>query len=283
MGKVPTLDDLYTELKEFEVVRGISKKRLVKLLEKVNTAKGGEIFKETIAKGLPPKSGRESYIRELVPNALERMLTPKLTDDEKVNMRDFGEIICVKANQEIAQRMPPTSGRAGYTVMGNSLQPDSGKWKKIILGENVYLDENNENIVLAQADGLPKVAGSLVYIDNVFQTKGVNVATGNINFDGSIVVNGDITEKMQVVAKGDITVNGFIESAHVEAGGDIIVTQGASGKLQTLDCTFIAGGNIYIGHAQGISIKVNNDLIIDKQLAYSFILHIDHHDVARPW
>lgn len=269
MGNLPSNDDIFSILAKHEVVRGISKKRIQRLLDKASNTKGGRHFTDLVAKGLPPKMGKDSYIVGLIPNALERMLSPKLTDKEKVDMRDFGDIICVQENQAIAKRMPPTEGRAGFSVIGKELVSELGKWKKINLGKLAYIKDGQENIVFAKTSGLPKVSNAKVDVDDVFVSKGVNVATGNINFDGSIIINGDITEKMQVIAKGDVTINGFVESAHIEAGGNIIVTQGASGKLQNQDCTFIAGGTLFIGHAQGVSIQANSDLIIDKQLAYS--------------
>jgi uncharacterized protein (DUF342 family) len=281
MGDIPSVDDIFNILANHEVVRGISKKRIKNLIDKTAKAEGGRHFSDLVAKGLPPRMGKDSYIKALIPDALERMLTPKITDDEKVNMRDFGEIICVKANQTIAQRMPPTTGRAGFTVIGKELPSEPGNWKQINLGEHAYIEETQENLVLAKIAGLPKVSNAKVDVDNVFVSKGVNVATGNINFDGSIIINGDITEKMQVVAKGDVTVNGFVESAYIEAGGNIIITQGASGKLQNVDCEFKSGGSIYVGHAQGVSIHANGDLIVDKQLAYSNVSCKGHITVGK--
>jgi uncharacterized protein (DUF342 family) len=281
MGDIPSVDDIFAILANHEVVRGISKKRIKNLLDKTAKAEGGRHFSDLVAKGLPPRMGKDSYIKALIPDALERMLTPKITDAEKVNMRDFGEIICVKANQAIAQRMPPTTGRAGFTVIGKELPSEPGNWKQINLGEQAYIEETQENIVLAKIAGLPKVSNAKVDVDNVFVSKGVNVATGNINFDGSIIINGDITEKMQVVAKGDVTVNGFVESAYIEAGGNIIITLGASGKLQNADCEFKSGGSIYVGHAQGVNIQANGDLIVDKQLAYSNVCCKGHITVGK--
>ena len=281
MGDIPSVDDIFAILATHEVVRGISKKRIKNLLEKTAKAEGGRHFSDLVAKGLPPRMGKDSYIKRLIPDALERMLTPKVTDEEKVNMRDFGEIICVKATQAIAQRMPPTKGRAGYAVIGKEIPSEPGKWKQINLGEHAYIDETHENLILAKIAGLPKVSNAKVDVDNVFVSKGVNVATGNINFDGSIIINGDITEKMQVIAKGDVTVNGFVESAYIEAGGNIIITLGASGKLQNVDCEFKSGGSIYLGHAQGVSIQANGDLIVDKQLAYSNVSCKGHITIGK--
>lgn len=271
MGQMPTLKDIYTILERNEVRKGISHKRISKLIENASQAKGGLKFTRIIAKGLPPRSGKDSYIKSLYPNALERVLTPKYSADKKIDMRDYGDILCVQMHQAFARRMPPSNGRKGFTVTGDVLTAEQGKWRKIHHGKQAYIDENDENLVLAKITGLPKVNSNKIDIDDVFTTKGVNVATGNIDFQGSVIVNGDITEKMRLVASGDITIDGFVESAYVKAGGNIVVLQGASGKLQHNDCQFDAGGNVYLGHAQGVSIQAGNDLIVDKQLAYSHV------------
>jgi hypothetical protein len=106
-------------------------------------------------------------------------------------------------------------------------------------------------------------------VDNTFQTKGVNVGTGNIDYDGAIIVNGDVTESMQVIAKGDITINGFVESATIRAGGDIIITEGAMGKMNEEDCKLHAQGSIFVQHGQGLDIVAGKNFNVRKQLAYS--------------
>lgn len=271
MGNLPTRDEIYATLQQHNISRGISSKRIDKLINTISHQEGGKRFMDTVAKGLNARSGKNSYIQSLVPCALERVLTPKYAEDDKIDMRDFGDILCVKKNDSIARRQPPSKGRSGFTVTGRIIPAEPGKWNPIKLGDNVFIDTADENLVLANIAGLPKVSNSKIEVDNVYVVDGVNIATGNIHFDGSVIVNGDINEKMRVIATGDVTVNGFVESAVIETGGDIIITQGASGKLQNLDCTFKAKGSVYIGHAQGISIDTNKDLIVDKQLAYSHV------------
>jgi uncharacterized protein (DUF342 family) len=34
-----------------------------------------------------------------------------------------------------------------------------------------------------------------MWVDDIFNSRGVNVAIGNIDYDGSVLVNGDVTEK----------------------------------------------------------------------------------------
>jgi uncharacterized protein (DUF342 family) len=86
---------------------------------------------------------------------------------------------------------------------------------------------------------------------------------------------GDVTEKMNIVATGDVTINGFVESAAISAGGDIIITEGAMGKANDSNTVYStvlkAKGSVHIQHGQGIDISCNGDVSIGRQLAYSRI------------
>ncbi len=270
MGKTPSIQEVFKILKQHEIIRGISTKRITELLQQANHSEPGLHYSNIVARGLPCRWGKHSRTKIIIESALQRILAPKETD-EKVDMRDFGEIYCVNADQILAKRMPPTNGRSGFTVTNKKIPTEPGTWLDIKLGRNAYIDENDNNIVRAKIAGLPQIAASGVGVSDVLVSKGVNVATGHINFDGSIIINGDVTEKMRVVAQGDVTVNGFVESAYIEAGGDVIITQGASGKLQEIDCEIVAQGSAFFQHAQGINVRIKGNLNVGKQLAYSRI------------
>lgn len=270
-GLTPNAAQLKEILISNGVIRGISDKSIKQLLRIILDSGPGMVRGRIVAKGLPPKNGKDSKVQAIVPNVLDRVLAPK-QEDEKVDMRDFGEIICVEKNAAVAKRLAPTSGRSGFTVLGEIIPPTAGQWKKIKLGNNVYISPKDENLVLAKLTGLPKFANGKVSVDDVLVTRGVNVATGNIKYAGAVIVNGDVTEKMRIQCDGDITVNGFVESAYIESGGDIIITQGATGRIQDEDCQLIAKGNIYLAHGQGLHIKTGYNLNVAKQLAYSKVI-----------
>lgn len=268
-GAIPSVKCLFKILNDMSVHRGIGTKRLRMILNQVTDAQPGQVFTLTVARGLPPKMGKDSKIKALVPNVIDRILAPQADGDGKVDMRDFGELLCVEPNQAVAKRLPPGLGRTGFTVTGEPLAAQPGKWKKIRLGENVYIPEEQENQVLAKLSGLPKFSGGVISVDDVFVSKGVNVATGNIKYSGAVIVNGDVTENMKIVATGDVTIDGFVESAYIESGGDIVITQGATGKMQDIDCQLIAAGTIFLEHGQGVHMHAGKQINVIKQLAYS--------------
>ena len=274
-GKLPTVESLTKELDILGIKRGISKKNINCLVEQCAQALPGEIFEKIIAKGLPPKVGKSSQLKPLVQNALDRVLTPQKVGSNRVNMRNLGDIICVKKGTELLRRMPPTVGRNGYTVGGDVIKAKSGEWIKFSPGDGTVVSDTDENLLLSDITGLPKFLEQKMWVDNIFTCKGVNVRTGNIKYDGSILVNGDVTENMEVFASGDVTINGFVESATIHAGGDIIITEGAMGKVNVnttqYSTNLTSKGSVHIQHGQGLDINCNGSVTVGKQLAYSRI------------
>jgi uncharacterized protein (DUF342 family) len=86
---------------------------------------------------------------------------------------------------------------------------------------------------------------------------------------------------MRVVATGDITVSGFVESAFLDAGGDITITSGVIGKKQDVEnnniseikmsTTINAKGKVFAKHCQYVEINSQSDVIIENQLMHSVV------------
>lgn len=274
-GALPTYIELKKEASRANIIRGLSEKRIRKLMSEAAKAQPGEVVDGLVAKGLPPRNGRNSRSKTMVQNALERILRPQHIEGDKVDMRDLGEIMCVKPGQALLKRLPPTPGRAGFNITGHPLPPEPGEWIEIYEGKGTRIDANDHNSLIADISGMPKFNEGQMSVDNTYICKGVNVGTGNIKYAGAVLVNGDVTEKMRIEAVGDVTINGFVESAYIKSGGDIIITQGASGKvhedLKDYSTRLEAQGSVFIQHGQGLDIVCKGDVSLGKQLAYSRI------------
>lgn len=274
-GKLPIVSALLKELKTSGIKRGISKKRLTNIVELSQQAQPGEVFEELVAKGLPPRTGKSSKLKPLVQNALERILKPQTVGTARVDMRNLGAIICVKKGAELLRRMPPTDGRNGFSVGGEIINAKSGDWIKFRPGDGTVISDHDENLLLADIAGMPKFKDQKMWVDDIFICKGVNVGTGNVDYDGSVLVNGDVTEKMLIHATGDVTINGFVESATIHAGGDIIITEGAMGKVNDsateYSTSLTSKGSVHVQHGQGLDINCKGNVTVGRQLAYSRI------------
>lgn len=272
-GRMPNATTIRNLAYKARIKRGIGMRHIQKLLDEAECAPPGKVFECVIAKGLPPRNGKNSRFIPLVPNALERVLKPQTDDSDKTDLRNLGDIICVKKGVPVLRRTPPTEGRAGFDVRGSVLTPTPGDWLEFKMGKNTEVSREDDNILVSTLSGMPKYRELVMNIDETFICNGVNVGSGHVTYDGAILVNGDVAEKMIVKATKDITINGFVESATIEAGGDIIITEGAMGKVTDNDngygCTLIAGGSIHVQHGQGLDIKARENITVGRQMAYS--------------
>ena len=76
--------------------------------------------------------------------------------------------------------------------------------------------------------------------------------TGNIHYDGTVQVDGDIGQGMQVHASGDVIVGGMVDGGIVQAGGAIKVTGGviAHARLRAagaISARFAEAAQLYAG------------------------------------
>jgi len=271
-GKFPSLNAVLSLAAKKKITRGLSTKAIKRVLEEAKQSPAGTVIEETVAKGLPARNGKNSKFVPLVPNALERVLRPQ-SSGERVDMRNLGEVICVKINTPVLRRTEPTQGRSGFDIKGNKIAAVAGEWVNFKMGSGTVVSDNDANLLMSSISGMPKYRDQTMTVDDTFICSGVNVGSGHVNYEGAVLVNGDVTEKMEIKAAGDVTINGFVESAYIEAGGDIIITEGAMGKVNDTQgdyqCKLVAGGSIHVQHGQGIDVQCNGNITVGRQLAYS--------------
>jgi len=280
-GKHLSAKAILSAAQEAGVKKGFSKEELVKLAQLAAKEAPNNQVTLQIASGKLAINGKDAEIKPLVESAQSRILRPKKREDGSVDMRDLGDIICVKVGEPLAEKVPLTSGKQGYTVTATPLSPEPGNDVDLISGEGTEISQKNENILVSQKVGLPKFIPNGMEVDEIYQIKDVTVASGNINFTGSVIIEGDVNEGMKVIASGDVTIGGFVESAMIESGGDVTIKGGIIGRKHDTEETKItdvnmsvsvnAKGNLYAKYCQYAQINCGNDIRIENQLLHSLI------------
>ncbi|PCH97949.1 MAG: hypothetical protein COB83_00600 [Gammaproteobacteria bacterium] len=280
-GKHLSAKAILTAAQEAGVKRGFSKEELLKLAKLASKEEPNNQVTLQIATGKLAINGKDAEIKPLVESAQTRILRPKKREDGSVDMRDLGDIICVKVGDPLVEKVPLTPGKQGYTVTATPLSPEPGNDVDLISGEGTAISPKNENILVSQKVGLPKVIPNGMEVDEIYQIKDVTVASGNINFTGSVIIEGDVNEGMKVIASGDVTIGGFVESAMIESGGDVTITGGIIGRKHDIEATKItdvnmsvsvnAKGSLYAKYCQYAQINCGKDIRIENQLLHSLI------------
>jgi hypothetical protein len=280
-GKHLSAKAILNAAQESGVKKGFSKEHLIKLAQLAAKELPNNQVNMQIATGKPAINGKDAFINPLVESAQARILQPKKLENGSVDMRDLGDIVCVKVGDSLAEKVPLTEGTEGYTVFASPLTPIPGNDIELTIGEGTAISSSNKNLLISEKVGLPKVINNGMEVDEVYKIKEVNVATGNIIFTGSVIIDGDVTEGMKVVASGDITVGGFVESATLEAGGDITISGGIIGRKHDVEKNIVtdiimsvnitAKGNIYAKYGQYSHITCGQDVRIENQLLHSIM------------
>lgn len=278
-GKHLSAKAILTAAQEAGVKKGFSKEDLVKLAQLAAKEEPNNQVTLQIAAGKLAINGKDAEIKPLVESAQSRILRPKKREDGSVDMRDLGDIICVKVGDPLAKKIPLTEGKKGYTVTATLLPPEPGNDIPLVSGEGTAISSSNENILVSEKVGLPKVIANGMEVDEIYKIRNVTVATGNINFTGSVIIDGDVNEGMKVIASGDVTIGGFVESAMIEAGGDVTISGGIIGRKHDIEKTKVtdvkmsvsvnAKGSIYAKYCQYAEISCSKDIRIENQLLHS--------------
>lgn len=209
------------------------------------------------AAGVPPENGEDARFDLLVADARDR--TPRLDDRGLIDFRDQGAIPTVSAEQPLMRRIPPTAGKAGRTVRGEVLEPVPGKNEQFaedLVGACVAADD--ANMLRAMVSGQPVRCGNGVNVESVLQLRGVNMATGNIAFDGTVNIEGEVLPGMKVNASGDIVVTGVVDNAVLTAGGDIRVSGGIIAKSRVS-----AGGAVSVRFVENAQVQAGTNIVVE--------------------
>lgn len=159
---------------------------------------------------------------------INRPLTPKLKEDGSVDYKELDAFNNVQKNQILADIIAPTEGIEGMTVTGRKISAKNGRTPRLRYGRNVTLSED-ESKLIATANGLVELKGKSITVSELLSLESVDSSTGNINFDGDIVLSKDLLNGFSVRATGNIEVKGAVEGGYIETKGDILVRQGIQG------------------------------------------------------
>lgn len=249
------------------VTKGINKLALKKVLVVSHQLGAGETFTQVVAKGKAPIQGTDTKFTPLVDDPTKQVLAPRDTNnDGKVDMLNLGETITVAKGQPLMRRTPATKGTPGLTVQGNVIPCTAGNESTFYIGIGTKVSPEDPNLLIAEEGGMPILQERGMDVEDALCLPNIGVATGHVKFKGHVVVTDNIESDMIVRATGSLTVGGFIESADVQAQGDINVAKGIIGhnvsEDQKRSCVVKAGGSITASYGQFSELQAGEDIIL---------------------
>lgn len=167
---------------------------------------------------------------------------PMQREDGSVDFFQMTTINQCKKGDELARIIPENRGEPGVDIFGHTISPREVKRQTLKFSRNIELSED-KNVIRSLVDGHVSLVDDKVFVSDVFEVKDVDVSTGNLNYEGSIEIDGRVSENFEVKAGGNVVVSGVVEGARIIAGGNIIIAKGMNGMGKGY---LRAGGNIIV-------------------------------------
>lgn len=242
--------EIETDLVHMKVIYGIKKKNIQIMTKE-------KLYLETIilAKGTLPVEGKDAEI--VYHFSLEHRTKPKINEDGSVDFHHLDMISSVKANDVVAEIIPEDKGTPGMNIYGVALPPKKVSRKIFRHGRNLEVSEDGKQLI-SLVTGHITLEGDKVFVSTEYEVPAdVNNSTGDIDFDGDVIVKGNVISGFKINASGKILVKGVVEGAELVAGGDIILERGILGMNKGL---LVAGGNIASTFIENAKVRAGGDI-----------------------
>ena len=254
-----SISDLHEALQDAGVIHGIRTEILHQIAEEKSVNKW-----VTIARGDQPGEGKDGYVLYRFSKDGRRA---KLTEDGsgRVNIKDMNLIQNVAKGDILCELVPPEVGKSGLTVKGEEILGKIGAPGMLPSGKNVEPSPDGNKLVAA-IDGMVVWEDSGVSVDPVYIVDKVDSSTGNVRFNGSVVVNGEVGDGYEIHAQKDVTISMSVGRVIITSGGDIRIAGGILGQEKA---QLSAQGSIRAKFIQDAHVKAAKEIMVDDYIRNS--------------
>lgn len=254
-GKEVTRERLLEILEQNHIRKGILENAIDKIVS--GQCSRGAIL---IAQGQIPYKGKDGFYEFFFRTDLERK--PKILPDGTVDYRHMNWFEMVKVGQKLAYYHEAEEGTDGFSVTGNIIKARKGQEQRVLRGSGFKLEEDKRTYVAA-LDGMIQMENNEIKITQHLLLEEVNLATGDVQFNGSLEIKGDVGGGTIIRATGDIVIEGTVEGATIESGGSIALKKGmnAAGHGQ-----IIAGKDVVSRFFENVKVVAKGNIEVDKCL-----------------
>lgn len=255
---VPTMADFLEFFRQKQILYGIIEDKAIQ-----TWISGSFAEKIIIALGEKPVQGQDGKIEYFF--KINFTNPGKINEDGTIDFRERGDIPYALKDSLLARKTPAKPGQAGMSVTGTPIPIVEPLDPALLAGPGTELSEDKLSI-RALVDGQPhRDALGLVSITPDLTIPGdVDFHTGNIHFNGNIIVRGTVKEGFSV--KGINLTAKEIEGAFIDITGDLNVSIGIS------ESEISAQGHIYAKYVNHSTVRGFQNLVVQKEIIDSDIL-----------
>ncbi|MCG8533149.1 MAG: FapA family protein, partial [Desulfovibrionales bacterium] len=264
-----TAADILEFAQEIGITHGlVSQENLQKWMDKTPAPKSEFI----LAKGTPSQPNSDGQIEYFF--KINYTNPGKILEDGSIDFRDRGDIPFVKAETILARKTSPKQGEPGINVYGESIPLPELYDPPLLAGNGTQASEDEMEIIATQ-DGQPHLdaLGSVSVNKDMLIQGDVDFKTGNVNFNGNIIVMGRVKEGFSV--KGISLTTKAVEGAVIELSGDLNVSNGMTNTVVK------NVANVHAKFINNCKIKGFGNILVQKEVVDSNVLVSGKCDISK--
>ena len=267
-GGLLSKEDIISDLNTAKVTYGVDVNAIVGFIDKRCYCTD-----YILARGKNVRHGTDAKIEYFFDT--DHKAKPAVKEDGSVDFFNLNTLNHIQKGDLLARLIPEDKGEAGIDVMSNVVKPRDVKRYMLKYGRNVSVNENSTE-AYSDVSGHVLLVDDKIFVSNVYEVANVDASTGDIDYDGSVKVLGNVNSTYTVRAKGDVEIMGVVEGANVYADGSVIIARGvngmgkgyieAKGNIITKyveNATLISGGYIQTEAVMYSKVSAKTEVIVD--------------------
>jgi len=222
-AKYPNLEQMQDLLNRAGIVYGYDAERWSNTLRALE-AGGAREFLLPVATGTSPRQAADAEFEWVVQT--ESYAPGKILDDGSIDFRDRNLASLVGEGDLLGRLVPSVLGTTGRDIFGEELVPPPPAGIEVVTGAYVCTkpEESGSMAFFSEVGGGISTSSSTARIGSRWQ-KRINIAvypvatiegnvdyeSGNIDFNGDVVIKGSVQSQFIVKATGTVTIGGYVE------------------------------------------------------------------------
>ncbi|GEM_PF-1619684 len=273
-GKPVTHESITAYLKENGIMFGIDHKAIQSAVDLKD-----HVEDLIIARAQEPVHGDDGRVEYKIRLASGNRF--RIQKNGNVDFHEQDIVTKTKTGTLLAVYYMPTEGKEeGHTVYGTPIPAQPGRPYTFDGYDNIEIKSFDDRIeYYSTINGQVKTDRSSISVQPILTIDGnVDYSTGNVDFDGNVVIQGNVEDDFKISATGDLIVHGNIMGAHIHVQGDVYAR---SGIIMRKKGSLTVEGNLHARFIENSIITVHGDMTVAQTIIQSHILCMGHVSIKK--
>ncbi len=251
-------NDLQKALTERGIIKGVTK-------ETIDRISNGKFDGDSsvIAVGKEPVTGDDGYYEYFFDTGKGKRMV--YLEDGSIDYEHSEWFEIVNKAQKVVFYHEATNGEPGYTVYGDEIPSRKGHNQRILEGSGFVLQADKHTYIAAYDGRIELKDDGRVIVSPICIMDELTMSKGRaINFNGCVYIKGRVGDGTRIEATEDVIVDGFVEGAVIECGGNILFRQGVNANGGGY---VHAGGTIFANFFENASVIAGGDIRANSSMA----------------